>query len=223
MKKYFGLSLFLHSALLLSLIGFETNPLVRNEDTSSLRFEILSFQDGNEYSPLPQKQKVFLPESPTQIAKENMKEKLGTLSPFKPETVQKNDHPILKNQVLANSPPDSLTGNPKLDIQEFSPQVRRQQLDYAQQLKLYIEQNKFYPRSARKLKQTGLVRLQVEIDKDGYFRRIQIIEASHHENLNQAALSLIKKLGHFKPLPKEFSKETDFTIPIAYQLLGGSG
>ncbi len=218
MNKYFVISTLIHSALLLPLLWSGTSQRVPIQATRTLRFEILALQEGDELRPLLQKQQVLSPQTASPIHKKKTHTNSDTSKPAEPDTL------FDSNKLSAHVQKIHLDGTNN-NSNEASPvsssQASQLKLDYAQQLKLYIEQNKFYPRSARKLKQAGLVRLQVEIDKDGNFHNIQIIEASNHENLNQAALSLIKKLGHFKPLPKEFTKDADFTIPIAYQLSGG--
>ena len=89
-------------------------------------------------------------------------------------------------------------------------------LNYVQQLKTYIDENKFYPRAALKLNQTGVVKIRLEITPEGLFKNVTVIRASAHENLNRAALKLVKNLRHFKPLPGIFQGRTPFIIPIAY-------
>lgn len=220
MKKYLVLSTLIHGALLLPLLWAGTSQMAPTQATSTLRFEILAFQEGDELQPLLQQQKALSPQPAAPVHKKKAKREASY--PSEHDSVPDPKKLNAQAQQVTDSQLESTHNSSNDALLESSTQASQHKLDYAQQLKLYIEQNKFYPRSARKLKQAGLVRLQVEIDKDGNFSNIQIIEASHHEKLNQAALSLIKKLGHFKPLPKEFSNETDFTIPIAYQLSGGS-
>ena len=99
---------------------------------------------------------------------------------------------------------------------------QKTRLSYTQQLKNYIEQNKFYPRLALRLNQVGVVRIRLEITPNGIFKNVKIIHASAHKSLNTAALKLIKDLKHFKPLPKSFQKDTGFIIPLAYEITGVS-
>ena len=72
---------------------------------------------------------------------------------------------------------------------------------YAKQLKIYLEKNKNYPRAALRLRQSGVVKVKLQIYKDGRFGDIQVISPSPFDSLNQAAVDLLKHLGSFKPLP----------------------
>lgn len=89
-------------------------------------------------------------------------------------------------------------------------------LTYTQELKLFLEQYKHYPRQAIRLKQSGVVQIKVKIDSQGKFSDIKLAQASNFPLLDQAALNLLKKLGQFKPLPKSIPADSNFTIPIAY-------
>ena len=93
---------------------------------------------------------------------------------------------------------------------------------YAQQLKVYLEQNKVYPRAAIRLRHSGIVKVKLQITQDGKFKDIEVIAPSRFRTLNQAAISLLKGLGHFKPLPEILNKKSEeFIIPIAYNLRKG--
>ena len=91
-------------------------------------------------------------------------------------------------------------------------------LSYSQQLKVYLEQNKTYPRVAQRLKHSGTVKLKLSISTDGEFGKIEVVSPSPFNTLNHAAVTLLKDLGRFKPLPKSFKGSEDFVIPIAYKL-----
>lgn len=88
--------------------------------------------------------------------------------------------------------------------------------DYTQELKLYLEKSKHYPRQAIRLKQSGTVEVQVKIGASGSFSEIHLSRPSKFPLLDQAALNLFKKLGRFKPLPEQIPPDSNFTIPIAY-------
>lgn len=89
-------------------------------------------------------------------------------------------------------------------------------LDYAQELKLFLEKNKHYPRQALRLKQSGVVVVRLKIDASGKFLNIEIEKPSSFPILNNAAEDLLRKLGGFKPPPSSLASVSDFTIPIAY-------
>jgi TonB family protein len=93
---------------------------------------------------------------------------------------------------------------------------------YAEQLKLYLEQNKRYPRAAIRLRHSGTVKVRLHITTDGRFADIRVINPSPFPTLNKAAVQLLRELGRFKPLPESFKKQEEFVIPIAYHLTGGA-
>jgi protein TonB len=95
-------------------------------------------------------------------------------------------------------------------------------VNYGQALSSYITQNTFYPRRARKMKQTGVVKVKVHISADGEFHHVHLEEGCNHHILNKAAVDLIKKLGRFKPLPEPFNEGLDFVIPIQYKISRGT-
>lgn len=98
---------------------------------------------------------------------------------------------------------------------------RDQTLSYAEELKIYLERNKKYPRRALRLKQSGIVLVQLKIKSNGEFGEIELVQPSSFPLLDQAALNLISRLGRFKPLPAGLGSSTNFTIPVAYVLRGG--
>lgn len=89
---------------------------------------------------------------------------------------------------------------------------------YEQELHHFIAQNRFYPRQALALEQTGVVKVRLKINPSGEFFDIHIVEESEFPLLNKAALELLLKLKSFKPLPKQAVGRNDFIIPIHYQL-----
>ena len=138
----------------------------------------------------------------------------------KKEVFPPGSNPPKKTELFKNSVETSLEQNTSLQSLNSKGQSMETKNIYAQQLNAYIKRNKFYPRAAIKLNQTGEVEIRLEITPQGHFKNVHISKASAHENLNYAALKLIKRLKHFKPLPKSFKANTSFTIPIVYQITG---
>ena len=93
---------------------------------------------------------------------------------------------------------------------------------YAQALLHYIEKNRFYPRRALLMEQTGTVTLRLKINTDGTFTSFEIIKASSFDILNQAAVDLVTQLKSFKPLPENYKGNGRFIIPIDYYINGVS-
>ncbi len=82
-----------------------------------------------------------------------------------------------------------------------------------------IERNKYYPRSAKKLHQTGKVELKFTILKDGSIKSIEVVSACRHSRLNRAAVKTLERIGKFAPLPDAFDTgEVTLKVPINYML-----
>ena len=91
---------------------------------------------------------------------------------------------------------------------------------YTAELKAFLDQNKVYPRMAARLRQSGIVKVKVSIDSKGVFNDVKVVSPAPFDSLNSSTVSLLKSLGKFKPLPKEFYPKEDFIIPIVYKLTG---
>jgi len=89
---------------------------------------------------------------------------------------------------------------------------------YTQEIRSFIERRKFYPKKARRMRQSGAVEICLEIDQNGNFHDIHIKNASPHSSLNKAALALVTEISQFKPLPKEMGKSITLDIPLKYAL-----
>jgi len=134
-----------------------------------------------------------------------------------PLKIQKKAQPIAKKP----SPKKTFTTKKQKDESKLKEEVtseasRSASLTYAQELKLFLEKNKHYPRQAIRLKQSGVVIVRVRITTRGGFKNVEVTGPSSFPILNQAAINLLNKLGKFKPLPKKLKGDTQFTIPVSY-------
>lgn len=93
-----------------------------------------------------------------------------------------------------------------------------EELEYAQKLQRFIEENRFYPQRSWRLKQEGTVLIALTILNDGSFSNIELIEKSKHQSLNQAAVKFLENLKKFKPLPNPIKKKQEYLIPIFYKI-----
>ena len=82
---------------------------------------------------------------------------------------------------------------------------------YIAELRAFLDKKKKYPALAKKMGQTGLVKIKFEIDRQGRVLSTEIAEASEFESLNKSAKSLIDQVQSFKPFPQ-------FIVPIEYKL-----
>ncbi len=82
-----------------------------------------------------------------------------------------------------------------------------------------IQQYKTYPYMARRLEQTGNVKLKFIILENGDISNIIIKKSSGFIALDKAAKNILIKINHFKPIPTLLAKHTlKIIIPISYQL-----
>lgn len=89
---------------------------------------------------------------------------------------------------------------------------------YLLELKKYLNQHKFFPRQARRLRHFGKVEVSFVISKDGSFSLIKLSRTCPYDSLNSAALSLVKGLKKFKPLPVSIKSDLRLNIPLNYVL-----
>ena len=90
---------------------------------------------------------------------------------------------------------------------------------YLRKVRATIEAKKYYPRMAKKLRQTGRVEVQFEIRKDGTVCCVSLLRGCRHRKLNKAALRTIERIGRFDPIPEALKTEKlKVRVPINYSL-----
>lgn len=90
---------------------------------------------------------------------------------------------------------------------------------YAAELRQWLERRKVYPATARRMGKQGRVLVKFRLRRDGSILHAQVIEASSHEVLNDAAKELVRAVNGFRPFPDEITKTAwDFLVPIDYKL-----
>ncbi len=124
------------------------------------------------------------------------------------EIVEKVQEPIVQEPV--SEPIAMISSSTIQDIQE----------SYLSKLRAVIERHKRYPRSAKRLRQEGIVRVEFEIRKDGRIFHSRILEGSRYKKLNRATLKILEDIGAFAPIPKELGKNSwKINVPIAYKII----
>jgi protein TonB len=126
-----------------------------------------------------------------------------------PKKVQAKKNVEKVNKVIPVASPLPKQTRPSVDLREIE--------RYALELRAYIEKNKFYPRMAKRLKQSGSLQLNIVINENGQFENVSMAKTTPFPILNKAAIKLVNKLGKFKPLPGSAGKRS-FVIPIRYKL-----
>ena len=98
-------------------------------------------------------------------------------------------------------------------------QIQALENEYLSKLRRLIEENKTYPRAAKRLNQMGKVHISFVISKDGQIRNAKIVRDSNYERLNDAALEILSKIEKFEPIPEKLNKNSwEITVPIIYEI-----
>ena len=91
--------------------------------------------------------------------------------------------------------------------------------EYLAKIKSLIEQNKDYPKTAKRLNQSGKVFVKFVITKDGEIKNCIIEKSSQFESLDKASLEILMKIASFEAIPKELNRSSwEITVPISYQI-----
>jgi len=91
---------------------------------------------------------------------------------------------------------------------------------YLAKVRRTIEQHKKYPRTAKRMRQQGVVYVKFTISRNGKVHHIRLVKKCLHSKLNKAALKILKEIGAFAPIPKELKESTlSLTVPIRYKIL----
>jgi protein TonB len=91
--------------------------------------------------------------------------------------------------------------------------------EYLAKVKSLIEQNKDYPKTAKRLNQSGKVYVKFVITKDGEIKNCIIEKSSQFESLDKASLEILIKIASFEAIPKELNRSYwEITVPISYQI-----
>ncbi len=98
-------------------------------------------------------------------------------------------------------------------------QIENIEAEYLSKIRSLIEKNKTYPKTAKRLNQTGKVYVTFTVTKDGGIKNCRIKKSSNYENLDEASLEIFVKIANFDSIPKELNKsDWEITVPIIYQL-----
>ncbi len=90
---------------------------------------------------------------------------------------------------------------------------------YFQKIQELIEENKKYPKIAKRLNQSGEIYLNFTIYKNGQISNIKITKSSNFRRLNKAAVEIMSEIEKFDPIPDELNKDIwNITVPIVYKI-----
>ncbi len=91
--------------------------------------------------------------------------------------------------------------------------------DYFEMLNLRIHSVKKYPESARSRHIQGRVKVKFVLLADGSLKEVQVVKSSRHKNLDDAAVTAVKKAAPFpRPPASLFKTPVTFQIHILFEL-----
>ena len=141
--------------------------------------------------------------------------------PIKEPIVNKVQNVVeMKSEVAHISQPiqkDSVEEVVKKQIN--SVQTENIEAAYLSKIRHHIEKNKTYPKTAKRLNQTGKVYVTFIITKDGRIKNCKIEKSSQFDSLDEASLEILTKIANFEAIPEELNKDSwEITVPIVYQI-----
>ncbi|MGM0520322.1 MAG: energy transducer TonB [Campylobacterota bacterium] len=90
---------------------------------------------------------------------------------------------------------------------------------YLNSLREEINQNKYYPRISKRLKEQGIVNLSFRVLRNGKIKNIKLEQSSQKRRLDEAAIKAIKDTSNYKPFPKEIKNSyIDINLKIGFTL-----
>ncbi len=177
--------------------------------------------------PRPEPQKKNQPKpKPVEKPKPKLKHKPKPKPVVKPperEITKETQKPVVKktaSRQITNRSLQKPASRPVVSAQNAdNDKIDKIKAAYLMVVRKKIERNKYYPRNAKKLRQTGMVEVRFTILKDGSIKSIEVVSACRHSRLNRAAVKTLEKIGSFKPLPNVFdADELTLKVPINYKL-----
>jgi len=91
--------------------------------------------------------------------------------------------------------------------------------DYQAKILAILQQNKQYPRAARRRKQEGTVLVEFVIASNGELLENTMIQSSGHSRLDDAAMKMLKSSAPFPPFPSDISQPwIRLQVPVVFNL-----
>ena len=90
---------------------------------------------------------------------------------------------------------------------------------YLSELQRAIARHRLYPREAQKRELEGVVTVSFVILADGRIRDVRVAKSSGSALLDKGAIETLKRLGAFKPIPREIGRSRwPLRVPIRFAL-----
>jgi protein TonB len=139
------------------------------------------------------------PSKPTSLPKPSPKPRpMESTQPIKPPTMASAEF-----------------GNSALDVEMLAQQEHHYRLEIIKR----IENNKFFPKRARKMRQTGDVVIEFTLMRDGSLSDAKVLESTAPPILEKAALKAIRVSALFPPFPEIITRDSwSFRTSLEYRL-----
>jgi periplasmic protein TonB len=123
-------------------------------------------------------------------------------------------------QEINNALPQMSSSDVKSVEKDIDPSLKDAlENEYLAKIRMIIEKNKVYPKSAKRLNQMGKVNVCFVISKNGNIQDVKVVKKSNFEKLDEAAIEILTKISSFEPIPEKLNKNSwEITIPIVYQI-----
>lgn len=100
-----------------------------------------------------------------------------------------------------------------------NPRAQAAEADWYALISAHLERNKRYPREARRDGQEGTPVVRFTVNRRGRVTDISIRQSSGSEALDDAAMSLLRRVSPLPAMPRSMGRETvTITLPIEYTL-----
>jgi len=138
--------------------------------------------------------------------KNEPEDKNNYLKPVPPET-----------RVVENSPNHS---TPSLNSKSRLNLIAFEEDQYRRLIIQLIEENKFYPNRARKMRKEGKVLVSFTLNRNGSLRDLNILEVIGHSSFKKATMKAVQTSENFPPFPDNSHRQTwSFKTTLTYRLI----
>lgn len=228
MKKYILISAFIHVVIFATIfLNNKNTEIIKKPEPIKITVVAMQIQKEEEIKP-PEEPKPKPPQKPKSI-----KEK-KTVTPkpiIRPEIVTKAETlvepEIITKPVIETEPtakPEEVAQTKIIFKEPIEPIVSLEEMQnikdiYLTNFRKTIEQKKVYPVNAKRLRQSGTVKVKLTLLHDGTIKNVHIMESSSFKLLDDATLKVLQEIAKIAPFPKELrDTEMQIVIPIEYKL-----
>ncbi len=197
-----------HSGLFVALSSFEEEV----KKPQSKKPIVVKLTKISKEVAVPKKVKKFEPK------REEVKKTPPTKKSKPKKTIAKKRTPKPKKEI--KSKPEVLPTTPSPKVKNVAPKVSPVAVtNYESLIMARLEENKYYPRSAKRrgLEGDGLIR--IKLNRHGKLLEYRLEKRFPHSLLNKAIARMVEKSAPFPAFPGEIGSETfEFVVPVEFAL-----